>query len=92
MKSLKDASQKYFDLLKERAAQSRVYKPHQLTGLTLAELLKDNSHKTLYMKLAKEYNNDELLRLAKNIAERKSVASKGAYFMKVFKSSGIKKL
>jgi len=35
------------------------------------------------MKLAKNYNSTELITLAKNVASRKSIKNKGAYFMKV---------
>ena len=92
MDNLKEIRQDYFKTLKERAKKSRVYKPHQLTGLTLTEILEDPSHKSLYMRLAKDYNNDELLRIAKNLAERKNIENKGAYFMKVLKASDVKKL
>jgi len=74
MENLERTNQKYFDILKERFKESRVYKPHQLIGL----------------KLAKTYDNDELLRLAKNLAERKDIDNKGAYFMKLL--NNLKKL
>jgi len=90
MENLERTNQKYFDILKERFKESRVYKPHQLIGLMLAEILKDQKHKSLYMKLAKTYDNDELLRLAKNLAERKDIDNKGAYFMKLL--NNLKKL
>lgn len=74
----------YLEELKKRKKESRVYSEHQLVGLLLAEILEDDEHKSLYIKLAKENNTDELLRLAKSIGERKNVENKGAYFMKLF--------
>ncbi|PIR98497.1 MAG: hypothetical protein COT88_01580 [Candidatus Colwellbacteria bacterium CG10_big_fil_rev_8_21_14_0_10_41_28] len=76
----------YIAELKKRSKDSKVYSEHQLVGLELAEILQDDSHKSLYMKLAKEYSKDKLLRLAKSIAERENVENKGAYFMKVLYS------
>ena len=35
------------------------------------------------MKLAKSHDSDKLIKLAKDIAERKNVKNKGAYFMKL---------
>ncbi len=78
--SLKD----YLSLIKERVKKSRITKPYQMAGLVLAEILEDESHKSLYIKLAKEYNGDFLISLAKDIADRPRVKNKGAYFMKVF--------
>ena len=73
----------YKELLKKRAKESRVYSSHQLVGLMLAEILKDEKHKSLYIKLAKEYDADKLIKLAKDIAEKKTVKKKGAYFMRI---------
>lgn len=73
----------YLELLKERAKKSKVYSPHQMTGLMLAEILGDEKHKSLYIKLAKKYKADKLLTLAKSVAERKNVKNKGAYFMRL---------
>lgn len=92
MENIKKIGQKYFDVLKERSKKSRVYKAHQLTGLALAEILQDLKYTSLYMKLAKNYDNEELLRLAKTVAERKDIAKKGAYFMKIMKESKIQKI
>lgn len=91
MENLKKSSQNYLDLLNDRAKKSRVYKPYQMAGLALAEILEDPKHKSLYIKLAKLYDNEELLRLAKDISERKNIKNKGAYFMKIWKSLDIKK-
>ena len=73
----------YFELLKKRAKESRVYSKHQLVGLELAQILEDDAHKSLYMKLAKKYDADELLKLAKSVSEKENVENKGAYFMKL---------
>ncbi len=70
-------------MLKERAKKSKVYSPHQMTGLMLAEILGDEKHKSLYIKLAKKYQADKLLTLAKSVAGRKNVKNKGAYFMRL---------
>ncbi|HOB89939.1 MAG TPA: hypothetical protein PLN18_00985 [Candidatus Colwellbacteria bacterium] len=74
----------YFRKIKERAKESRVYTRHQLVGLEMAELLDDRAHKSLYIKLAKEFNEDRLLSLAKSIAEKKNIKNKGAYFMAIW--------
>lgn len=81
----KSSGKTYINLLKERKKTSRVYKLHQATGLTLAEVLEDEKHKSLYMKLAKEYNSQFLIELAKDVASRKNVKNKGAYFMRLLK-------
>jgi len=73
----------YLEILKERGKQSHVYKKYQLTGLLIAQLLDDEKHKSLYIKLAQKNNSDDLLRIAKDISERKKVKNKGAYFMSV---------
>jgi len=71
----------YFKVLHTRKRESRVYKKHQLIGLEIAEALHDRTHKSLYMKLAKEGSPEKLLALAKEVAERKNIKKKGAYFM-----------
>ncbi|MBI4094592.1 MAG: hypothetical protein HY435_00145 [Candidatus Liptonbacteria bacterium] len=76
----------YLKELRKRSKASHVYRKYQLIGLEIAELLKDETHKALYIKLAKEGNADALLRLAKEVAERKGIKKKGAYFMKVLHS------
>lgn len=92
MDNLKKLGKTYFETLKERAKTSRVYRPYQMTGLTLAEILDDNEHKSLYMRLSKIYDNSELIRLAKTLAERKNIDNKGAYFMRLLQASDIKKI
>ncbi len=74
----------YLKALRERGKKSKVYVQFQDVGLTIAGLLNDEKHKALYIKLAKENEADELLRLAKQITEKKNIKNKGAYFMKVW--------
>lgn len=81
--NLSDDAAGYLDVLKERAKVSRVYKKHQMTGLMISQILGDEKYKSLYIKLAKENNQDKLLALAKDIGLRKNVKNKGAYFMRV---------
>lgn len=77
----------YLEELKRRKKESRVYSEHQLVGLLIAEILEDEEHKSLYMKLARDDNADKLLKLAKSVADRKNVENKGAYFMKLYADS-----
>lgn len=74
-------AKEYIKELKKRAKESHIYKEYQLTGVNIAEILSDEKHKALYIKLAKQKDNDMLLRLAKNINEKKGIKNKGAYFM-----------
>ena len=85
MESLEQAGKEYFNELQKRAKKSRVYRDYQLAGLELANILKDWGHKALYIKLAKTYNPEKLIQLAKSIAEKKNIDNMGAYFMKVLK-------
>ena len=77
----------YIEELKRRRKESRVYSEHQLIGLLIAEILGDEEHKSLYIKLARDDNADKLLKLAKSVADRKNVENKGAYFMKLYADS-----
>jgi hypothetical protein len=77
------SARRYFDELVKRSKTSHVYRKHQLDGLEIADLLGDRAHKSLYIKLAKERNADELRALAREIADKKTVKNKGAYFMAV---------
>lgn len=86
MKRLPTGNKEYFEELKKRAQSSKVYKSYQLTGLEIANILEDWQHKSLYIKLAKEHGEHKMLALAKNVAEKKSIKNKGAYFMRVFKN------
>ncbi|MCX6788481.1 MAG: hypothetical protein NTZ36_01185 [Candidatus Jorgensenbacteria bacterium] len=79
-------SENYMSTLKERGKKSRVYAQFQDVGLTLTELLCDEKHKALYIKLAKQHDADKLLNLAKRISGMKNIKNKGAYFMKVLHS------
>lgn len=85
-KTKKQEGLDYLELLKERKRKSRITVPHQLTGLNIAKILKDEKHKSLYMKLAKEYDNDMLIEIAKDVASRRKVKNKGGYFMTVLQS------
>ncbi len=78
----------YIKKLKQRAKESHVYRKYQLLGLEISQVLKDERHKALYIKLAKEKNGDRLLRLAKDIADRKNIKNMGAYFMTLLKANG----
>ena len=73
----------YLKELKERGKASRVYREYQLVGLMVSQVLDDEKHKSLYIKLAREYGSEKMLQLAKSVAERKRVKNKGAYFMKM---------
>lgn len=86
MEDFSKASNRYFETLRDRAKKSRVYKPYQMTGLMLAEILDDAEHKSLYMRLSRQYDSSDLLRLAKNLEERKNIQNKGAYFMRMIKT------
>lgn len=79
----KSVKKEYLELLSERKKTSRVYRQYQSIGLELAEILEDRSHKSLYMKLAKNYDSQMLIVLAKDVAARQSVLNKGAYFMRL---------
>ncbi len=78
MPKLKD---KYVTELKRRGKESHVYTKFQLIGLEISQILHDEKHKALYIKLAKDKSPEMLLALAKDIAERSNITNKGAYFM-----------
>lgn len=79
----------YLKTLNDRAKKSHVYKKYQMIGLMLADILEDNEHKSLYIKISKEVNNQKLMEIAKKVAEKKDIERKGAYFMKILKKEGI---
>ncbi|TSC60284.1 MAG: Uncharacterized protein LiPW15_162 [Parcubacteria group bacterium LiPW_15] len=81
----------YLDEIKKRKKDSKVYKEFQLTGLEIAEILDDEKHKSLYIKLAKTNSRQKLMSVAKDVADRKNVKNMGAYFMKLWKESKIAK-
>ncbi len=80
----------YLEELRERGKTSRVYREYQLAGLLVAEILNDEGHKSLYIKLAREYGTEKMLQLAKSVAERKRVKNKGAYFMKMLEIENLR--
>lgn len=81
----------YLKEISKRQKENRIYQKFQLIGLALTEILEDSSHKALYMRIAKNRDGDQLLNLAKMIAEKKNIKNKGAYFMKMLKEEKIKK-
>ncbi|MDO8442852.1 MAG: hypothetical protein Q7S81_01130 [bacterium] len=85
MEDIKNISREYIKTLNSRAKQSKVYKEFQSTGLMLAEILDDSEHKAIYIRLCKIYDNQELIRRARDVAERQNVKNRGAYFMKILK-------
>jgi len=91
MPKMGDSMGDYLKTLRQRAKDSHVYKKYQLTGLQIAEILGDQKHKALYIKLAKEGMGDRLIGIAKDVAERKEVKNKGAYFMRIVIGEKIKK-
>jgi hypothetical protein len=74
-------SKDYVNELQRRRKRSHVYRKYQLLGLEIAGVLEDMNHKSLYIKLAKEAGGERLLQLAKEVAEKKNIHNKGAYFM-----------
>ncbi len=79
-KSLKEV---YLEELTRLGKESHVYRKYQLIGLEVSEILGDERHKALYIKLAKERGTDRILALAKDVATRGEVKNKGAYFMAI---------
>ena len=80
----------YLNKLNEQSKKSRISKKYQLIGLLIADLLNDRDHKSLYIKLAKNYDYQKLLTWAKDVSTRK-IDRKGAYFMGILKKEGILK-
>jgi len=76
-------SKDYLDVLKRRAKESKIYREYQLIGLEIAEILGDRTHKALYMRLSKKGDARNLLRIAKEVAEKPNIKNKGAYFMRI---------
>ena len=81
----------YLNKLARRGKESHVYRKYQLIGLEISQILADEKHKALYIKLAKEHDADGLMRLAKDVATRSTVKNKGAYFMTILAKEKIKK-
>lgn len=67
-----------------RTRSSPISRDYQFTGLMLADVLRDRTHKQIYLKLAREYDSGDLIRLAKDVAGREGVVNRGAYFMRRF--------
>ena len=70
----------YLETIKERKKKSRVYKKFQLTGLMIAQLLNDEVHKSLYIKLAKTVHRS-ILEKALSFVSDSNADNKGALFM-----------
>jgi hypothetical protein len=85
MDDIKNISREYIKTLAKRSKESKIYKPFQSTGLMLAEILNDQEHKAIYIRLCKIYDNQELIIKARDVAERRGIKNMGAYFMKMIK-------
>ncbi len=79
------AADDYIEKLRRRSKESRVYRKYQLMGLEIAKALGDEKHKSLYIKMAKQGDAQKLLWLAKDVADRRGIQNKGAYFMTLSK-------
>lgn len=79
----------YLKTLSERKKSTRVFKDFQHTGLVIAQMLDDEKHKALYIKLAKNINKQILMSTAKDVAERSEVENRGAYFMELIRQKGL---
>ncbi len=79
-----EALKTFMKTLRERGAETHVHRSYQMIGLEVADILGDRAHKALYIKLAKQGNADSMMRIAKDVADRRDVKNKGAYFMTVF--------
>lgn len=80
-------NKEYLEIIKDRVKKSRVYKKYQFTGLLIAQLLNDEKHKSLYIKLAKKHPSGHLLSIAKDVSERRNIKNKGGYFMRVLQKT-----
>ena len=77
----------YLSTIAQRKKESHIHREFQFIGLEVAQMLGDIAHKALYIKLAKIYGKDRILPLAKDVADRRGIRNKGAYFMKLLYSS-----
>lgn len=84
---MEQMASKYLEELRKRARTSKIYRKYQLLGLEIATALGDDAHKALYMKLAKQGNGEWLLTIAKDVAQKKNVDNKGAYFMAIIQKN-----
>ncbi len=82
MKALNDEGSKYLEKISERHNDRHITQEFQLIGLEVADILRDRSHKALYIKLTKQFGKDKILSLAKTVSENKNVDNLGAYFMR----------
>lgn len=73
----------YLATLTKRRKDTRAYHRHQAVGAELAEILGDPRHTALYIKLAKEKDEQLLRALARAAADNKAVRNPGAYFMRL---------
>ena len=78
----------YSKTLEERKKKTRVTRNFQLIGLLISQILTDEKHKSLYIKLAQKIDNQLLMGIAKDVADRR-IDRPGAYFMKVLKGKGL---
>lgn len=85
------SASEYLNKLTERRGTSRVYTKHQAMGVRIAELLEDTEHTGLYIKLVRDLPRVPLLGYATDIASRRAVKNKGAYFMRVLAAEGLLK-
>lgn len=83
----KSLKKEYINKLIGRQKTSKIYKTYQMTGLEIAEILDDRTHKSLYIKLAKQRDERKLIEIAKDIAGKKHIQNKGAYFMRVIQQN-----
>jgi hypothetical protein len=79
----------YLKTLADRKEKSHVYSDFQHTGLIIAQMLADEKHKALYIKLAKYMDKQTLMAIAKDISRRPKVINGGAYFMELIKQKGL---
>lgn len=82
----------YLKKLRERGKESHVYSAYQMLGLEISQILGDEKHKALYIRMAKEGDAGRLRSIAKDVADRKDVKNKGAYFMRVVMDEMKKKI
>lgn len=80
--------EEYLSLLNRRAKESRSYRAFQTTGTDIADILGDQKHTALYIKIAKTVDGQTLLQTAKLIMQNKNVRNPGAYFMRIAKEKG----
>jgi len=80
---IKNVKKQYTEELSRRRKESRAYTSYQHVGLEIADILNDWSHRSLYIRLARDNDPNALIRLAKSVADRKGIDNPGAYFMKI---------